>query len=109
MVATRQRASSTEVDAVGDTFDDWTVTLDLELPDAHVAPVTEGELTAGYRGGGVTEWALYVPHQWADVAAGDRIVYDGGTYEVEGTPAKWVSPLGSHLGGIIAQLRAVDG
>lgn len=36
-------------------------------------------------------WTAYVP-EGADVLAGDHIVFDGETYEINGEPRKWTGP-----------------
>ena len=51
---------------------------------------------------------LYMPTGTA-VAAADRIVIRGVTYEVDGEPSVWVDPSGGDLDGIEVQLKKVDG
>lgn len=36
-------------------------------------------------------WTAYLPED-ADVQAGDHIVWDGETYEINGAPRKWTGP-----------------
>lgn len=41
---------------------------------------------------GISEqWTAYLP-EGSDVKAGDRIIFDGQTYTINGEPKKWTAP-----------------
>ena len=37
------------------------------------------------------QWTAYLP-EGSDVRAGDRIIFEGETYEINGEPKKWAAP-----------------
>lgn len=44
-----------------------------------------------------------------DLTEGDRVLVNGTTYTVEGTPADWHSAWGSTLAGLVVELKVVEG
>ena len=85
-------ASST--DAYGDPTLDWdTATTTSEVP-AWVQPRTTSEVTGG-RSAVLTEWMAFLPPE-TDVAAHDRLRWEGRLYDVDGDPAYLWNPSGPH-------------
>jgi hypothetical protein len=77
----------------GSTLPDWSpdkVTT-LTIKGCSVQPASTS-LSQDGRVLGISEgWTAYLP-EGSDVQAGDRIVFDGDTYEINGEPKKWTGP-----------------
>lgn len=74
----------------GSTIPDWSedkVTT-LTIKGCSVQPASTS-LSQDGRVLGISEgWTAYLP-EGSDVQAGDRILFDGDTYEINGEPKKW--------------------
>lgn len=80
----------------GSTVPDWSesVVSTLKIANCSVQPATTG-LSQDGRVLGISDgMTAYVPNG-TDVKAGDHIVFDGQTYEIEGEPRVWVSATGA--------------
>jgi len=82
----------------GSTIPDWSRTNDLTISGCSIQPASTSLSEDGRVLGIVDGWTAYLP-QGSDVKAGDHIVYDGNTYEINGEPREWQSPTGrtSHV------------
>ena len=77
----------------GSQVPDWSNVERLEISYCSVQPAGTS-LSQDGRVLGVSDgYTVYLPPD-ADVKAGDRIVYDGDTYEINGDPRKWKSATG---------------
>lgn len=95
-------------DGHGNPVPDWADAEDTDVEGAAVAPEkVEEDRTAG-RQGVVVKRTVYLP-PGSVVAATDRLVVRGDTYNVDGEPGPWVSPFGGTLGGVEVSLRRVVG
>ncbi len=57
----------------------------------------------------VTTPKLYFRRQYPDLVTTDQVKVRGVAYTIEGIPADWVSPFGSEVGGLVVELKVVDG
>lgn len=57
----------------------------------------------------VTEPKLYFLKQYPDLRDDDQVIVRGQVYDIEGIPADWRSPFGSAVGGVVVELKKVDG
>lgn len=87
---------------------DWTAATSTTLEGFAVAPGGPGEASTVNREQTVTEPTLYGPYG-ADVAASDRVVYDGRTWDVTGHRADWASAWSGAPFGAAWPLRLVEG
>lgn len=72
---------------------DWSDPDALEIPGCSVQPASTG-LSQDGRVLGISEGlTIYLP-PGSDVQAGDRIVYEGKLYTINGEPKVWQSPTG---------------
>lgn len=77
----------------GSQIPDWENTTELVITGCSVQPAGTS-LSQDGRVLGVSDgYTVYMPPT-ADVRSGDRIVYDGDTYEINGDPRKWKSATG---------------
>ena len=77
----------------GSTVPDWEHASELVITNCSVQPAGTS-LSQDGRVLGVSDgYTVYMPPN-ADVLAGDRIVYDGDTYEIDGRPRRWKSATG---------------
>ena len=89
---TRKRAGTKTVR--GDTVPDWSKTTDITISGCTIQPASTS-LSQDGRVLGISEGlTAYLPVN-ADVIAGDRIVYGGNTYTINGEPKIWKSPTGN--------------
>ena len=78
---TRVRPSTTT--SRGSTIFDWDNATAVSISGCSMQPATTSLSTEG-RGVGIqVEWTLFAPPE-ADIQAGDRIVYEGKTYIIQG-------------------------
>lgn len=77
----------------GSTVPDWENSKSTTLGGCSVQPATSSLDTDGRVLGIEDGLTVYVPNG-SDVQAGDRIEYDGETYEIYGEPRVWVSATG---------------
>lgn len=101
-----QRATSS-TDGYGDPSANWAAPVETTLTTRGVEPVSSSEVNDG-RQAVIVGYRVYLP-SGSDVAAGDRVVLRGATYEVDGLPADWRSPFGGRGGGMVVALKAVSG
>jgi hypothetical protein len=85
---------------------DWTNAVSTTITGVSLQPMPSSEYERG-REAVLTAWRLYAP-AGTDLEAGDRIVYDGDTYDIEGDSQNWPSPTGQ-LDHVEAVLRRVVG
>lgn len=89
---TRKRAGTKTVR--GTSVPDWSKTTDITISNCTVQPASTS-LSQDGRVLGISEGlTAYLPVN-ADVIAGDRIVYGGNTYTINGEPKIWTSPTGN--------------
>lgn len=85
------------VESRGSTIRDWDRAVPHIVEGCSVQPTsTSGELAG--RTNTTTRATCYLPYG-ADVMAGDRIIWEGTPYAIDGEPLPWKSPFGgaSHL------------
>lgn len=100
---TIQRAG-TRTDGVGDTQPDWSTPVETEVL-GWLTQLSASEVL-GNRDAQVSDWRLFLPAD-TTINAGDRVVANGITYEVDGLPANRPTPRGPHH--LEAALHAVVG
>lgn len=89
---TRKRAGTKTVR--GTSVPDWSKTTDITISGCTIQPASTS-LSQDGRILGISEGlTAYLPVN-ADVIAGDRIVYGGNTYTINGEPKIWTSPTGN--------------
>lgn len=95
----------TMVSSRGTYVPDWSKPTETSVPGCSVQTGTTGEDRDG-RTSTALLGTVYLP-PGTDVQAGDRIVFAGTTYEVQGAPMAWGSPTGrvSHVQARIAVWR----
>lgn len=86
----RERDGATGEDIYGHPIPGETISTDL--PPALFAPTPTSLLTQAGIDSTSTQPTVYWPREWPDVIAGDRLIIDGTTWEIDGRPASW--PLG---------------
>lgn len=101
-VTIRRAGSST--DRYGATVKDWATATDAVV-DGWVAQTSALEVT-DTREAQVSSWTLYVP-EGTDLLGGDRVLWDGITFEVDGPPNRAWTPRGEHH--VEARLKLVEG
>lgn len=104
---TRLRGDKVD-DGYGGEAIDWSTPAELKIDGCGMAPLAGEELTDRGRQGVEDAWTLYAPYG-ADITAKDRIVSPWGTFEVDGAPSPWVSPLSGRRHGLTVTLRWIDG
>lgn len=92
----------------GSTVPDWdNPTSSATISGCSVQPASTS-LSEDGRVLGITDGlTVYLPNG-SDVLAGDHIVYDGETYEINGEPRVWASPTGARSH-ILLNLRRYSG
>lgn len=99
--------AGTRQDSRGDDVADWTNPSRRSYTARGVEPVSSTEDNDN-RQAVITGFRVYLP-AGADVVAGDRVTLRGLTWEVDGRPADWRSPVGSSVGGLVVALRSTVG
>lgn len=75
----------------GSTVSDWTETTKTTVTGCSIQPASTS-LSQDGRVLGINDgWTAYVP-EGTDAKAGDRIEFDGQTFEINGAPRKWTGP-----------------
>ena len=75
----------------GSTVPDWSDTMKTTVTGCSIQPASTS-LSQDGRVLGINDgWTAYVP-EGTDVKAGDRIEFDGQTFEINGAPRKWTGP-----------------
>lgn len=91
----------------GSVIPDWDNADELQIGGCSVQPASTS-LSEDGRVLGITDgWTAYLPEA-ADVMAGDHIVFNGDTYEINGEPRTWQSPTG-HNNHVMLNLRRFAG
>jgi head-tail adaptor len=89
---------ATTVDRYGNTVKDWTNATSTDVKawisqrNATEDPGTSG---TGGRQGELSDWVVYL-HSDVTITAGDRIMWEGDTFEVIGKPLPGKTPRGPH-------------
>lgn len=87
------RLRATIITQRGSEIPDWTNTDQLTITGCSMQP-SSTSLTQDGRIQGIADgYTCYLP-PGADVIAGDRILYNGKTYTINGEPRAWTSPTG---------------
>jgi len=103
---TVQRPTTT-TNRYGDTVRSTTVTTH-DVTHVAVAPAGQDEDPINRTTGEVADFDLYCSPD-ADITATDRVVVRGGTFEVIGPPAVWVSPYTGREPGLVVRVKRVIG
>ena len=82
------------VDSRGTKVRDWSAYVEHEVTGCSVQPASSATAWTDQRQPVTYDAVLYAP-PGADVEDGDRIVYAGATYAVDGAPMPWASPTGA--------------
>jgi hypothetical protein len=99
-------APQSRTDRYGDVVvDDWTNASSTRAR-GWLARLSAQEVLDAGRDANVTGWKLYLPPGTA-IAANNRVVADGTTYEVDGPPLEAKRPTGTHHLEVL--LRLVEG
>ena len=73
---------------------DWSNTTSVSISGCSVQPAA-ATLSEDGRVLGISDrWTAYLP-AGVDVQAGDKIIFDGNDYAIDGEPRTWTSPTGS--------------
>ena len=76
----------------GSTVPDWSDTTKTTVTGCSIQPASTS-LSQDGRVLGINDgWTAYVP-EGTDAQAGDRIEFDGQTFEINGAPRKWTGPM----------------
>lgn len=86
----------------------WKAPDALDIPGCGFNPGGSSEPTQDGRNAVITRPEVYAPAD-ADVTAADRLVVRGDTYQVDGKPAEWRSPLTGWAPGLVIALKEVQG
>lgn len=73
---------------------DWNNASKLSISGCSVQPAATSLSQDGRVLGIADGWTLYAPYD-ADIREGDRVRYQGETYEIDGAPRKWMSATGA--------------
>lgn len=94
------------VESRGSKVRDWSDPTHITVKGCSVQPSTTSRDFDGRTTQVTEEWTLYAPPN-ADIAAGDRIEWQGLTFEVNGAPMPWSSPTGrvSHVYARLSEWR----
>lgn len=93
-------------DAYGNPAADWDDPTETAVDGVAVAPRVDTEDRSAGRQGVIVGLTLYLP-AGAAIAATDRVVVRGDTYEVDGEPGDWRSPYSTAKGVEVAVRRVV--
>lgn len=91
----------------GSEIPDWEHTSDKDISGCSVQPASTSLSEDGRVLGIMDGWTAYLP-EGADVQAGDHIIYNGNTYEINGEPRVWQSATG-HNNHTMLNLRRYAG
>lgn len=107
VTVTRLRAAKVD-DGYNGTILDWSSPARLAITGCGLAPRVDEENRTQGRQAVAIGWTLYAPYG-ADIDFDDRVETPHGTFEVEGEPGHWRSPLSGREHGTTVALRRVDG
>ena len=91
----------------GSVVPDWSNASELTITGCHGQPASTGLSEDGRVLGIMQGITLYAPAN-ADIKAGDRITYNGNTYEINGEVNVWPSATGA-LDHLVINLRRYSG
>lgn len=91
----------------GSVVPDWSKASELTITGCHGQPASTGLSEDGRVLGIMQGITLYAPAN-ADIQAGDRITYNGNTYEINGEVNVWPSATGA-LDHLVINLRRYSG
>lgn len=91
---TVQRAPLADV-GHNDVRPDWSQAVEHDVDGCSVQPGASAEVLDG-RDATVVRWTVFAP-AGTDVLASDRVVYGGGTYEVDGEPLRHNEGVSDHV------------
>lgn len=94
-VITVVRPGSKASDYGTGTVPDWDNATRTDYAGCSVQPAVGDEYTVD-RDNTTTRWQAWAPGG-CDVTGGDRVEFDGGTYEVDGQPQRWGFPPLDHV------------
>lgn len=97
------RAARVPSDYGNQTTEDWSSAAETVVEGCSVQPAPASEFTVD-RDSFITRYQVFAPAS-ADVLAGDRVAWDGNTYDVDGDPLRWDAGSLSH---IVFNLRRSD-
>lgn len=86
---------------------DWDNAAREGLEDVALQPLQGSEFNEG-RDAITTRWTLFL-QPWHDLRSTDRIVYNGNTYEVDGSVPEWEDGTNFDLGYKYCYLKMVQG
>lgn len=108
-IVTRLRGTPAENPYSGEpTSLDWTSPDELDIPGCGFDPGGSEEPLAQGRDAVITQPRIFAP-AGVDVAAHDRIVVRGRTWQVDGDPADYRHPMTGWKPGVVINLKAVSG
>jgi len=81
------------VETRGSTIRDWDNYTEHCLSGCEVQETSTASNELGRAEQVTDRWELYAP-PCADIQTGDRVIFHGEAYEVDGAPFKWKSPTG---------------
>lgn len=87
---TRLRARD-RLDEYDETVEDWQSPYQLWIPQVAAWPTIESETLEPGRDRVTGQWTLAMPFN-IDIKSGDRVIFHGETWNVEGEPIVWRSP-----------------
>lgn len=97
---------ATLVDKRGTKVLDWSEPTSITVGGCSVQPNTTSRDFDGRTVQVTEDWTLYAPYG-SDIKAGDRIEWEGVTFEINGAPMPWKSPTGrvSHVWARLVEWR----
>lgn len=93
--------------ARGSDIPDWDNADSLVINGCSIQPASTSLSEDGRVLGIMDGYTAYLP-PFSDVQAGDRIIFDGKPYEINGEPRPWYSPTG-HNNHVMLNLRRFTG
>lgn len=80
-------------DSRGSIIYDWTNTEQIDISPCSVQP-SNGYIDTNGRVLGINDTYNVYCNEGVDIHAGDRIIFDGKTFDINNEPSIWVSPTG---------------
>lgn len=81
----------------GSTIRDWTTATALQIAGCSVQPTATSMSMDGRVEATAETLTAYLP-EGSDIKEGDRVIFDGDTYEIDGKPKKWTGAVNlSHI------------
>lgn len=85
------------------------VAVETPIAGALFAPAGSQEAAEVGRSASSSSPQLLFPRQWPDLVRTDQVRVGAEVYEVQGPAKPWRSAYGSTLGGLVVELKKVDG